>query len=95
MQVLAYAKFGLSSDERQELLSDYLPFCKVMEAAKKCPTICRDPKDQPFLDLAESGKAELLVSGDRHLLSLAGQTIFHIVTPETYRQESQDERESE
>lgn len=37
------------------------------------PQICRGEKDQPFLDLAQSGGAELLVSGDNDLLALAGQ----------------------
>jgi len=50
-----------------------------------CPQVCRDEKDQPFLDLAQSGRAELLVSGDNDLLALAGQTTFLIETPEAYR----------
>jgi predicted nucleic acid-binding protein len=32
-----------------------------------------------------SGKAELLISGDRDLLTLAGKTRFLIETPEAYR----------
>jgi predicted nucleic acid-binding protein len=35
--------------------------------------------------LAQSGKADLLVTGDRDLLSLAGQTAFLIETPDAYR----------
>jgi predicted nucleic acid-binding protein len=46
---------------------------------------CRDAKDQPFLDLAESGKAEVLVTGDEDLLAMAGKTAFLIETPEAYR----------
>ena len=34
-----------------------------------------------FLELAAVGRARLLVSGDRDLLTLAGQTTFAIVTP--------------
>jgi hypothetical protein len=40
---------------------------------------------QPFVDLALSGKAELLIRGDRDLLALAGRTRFLIETPEAYR----------
>jgi uncharacterized protein len=47
--------------------------------------VCRDAKDQPFLDLAQSGGADLLVSGDQDLLQLAGQTTFFIESPEAYR----------
>jgi predicted nucleic acid-binding protein len=35
--------------------------------------------------LAESGGAELLVSGDHDLLALAGKTVLLIETPEAYR----------
>jgi uncharacterized protein len=85
MRVLGYPKFKLQPEDRQELLAEYLPYCKIIEVTRKCPVICRDEKDQPFLDLAQSGKAEVLVSGDRDLLALAGQAAFRIQTPEAYR----------
>jgi uncharacterized protein len=84
-RVLAYPKFHLSQADRNELLAEYLPYCEIIEPAKQCPILCRDPNDQPFLDLAESGNATLLVTGDQDLLALAGQTIFLIETPEAYR----------
>ena len=84
-RVLAYPKFQLSIDDRRELLADYLPFCEVIPATRRCKILCRDAKDQPFLDLAESGKAECLVRGDRDLLVLAGKAPFVIETPEAYR----------
>jgi len=31
---------------------------------------CRDPKDDKFLSLAVSGKADCIVAGDRHLLEM-------------------------
>jgi putative PIN family toxin of toxin-antitoxin system len=84
-RVLAYPKFELSIDDRNELLADYIPCCEVITSTRKCKVLCRDAKDQPFLDLAESGRAECLVSGDRDLLVLAGKTPFVIETPEKYR----------
>jgi uncharacterized protein len=84
-RVLAYPKFRLSSDDRTELLAEYLPYCEIVDRVKPCKAICRDAADQPFLDLAQSGKADLLISGDRDLLALAGQTVFLIETPEAYR----------
>jgi uncharacterized protein len=84
-RVLGYPKFKLSASDRRELLSDYLPFCEVIERTRKSNIVCRDANDQPFLDLALSGKAELLISGDRDLLALAGTTRFLIETPEAYR----------
>jgi predicted nucleic acid-binding protein len=52
---------------------------------ESCPIVCRDLKDQMFLDLAQSGGADILVSGDEDLLVLVGQTGFAIETPEAYR----------
>lgn len=85
-RVLGYPKFRLSPDEQREMLAHYLPFCEVVSQIESCPQLCRDMKDQPFLDLAHSGKAECLVSGDGDLQALAEETKFLIVAPETYRQ---------
>jgi uncharacterized protein len=88
-RVLTYPKFALSLEDRRELLAEYLPYGRTVERIRKCPITCRDAKDQPFLDLAYSGEADFLVTGDRDLLVLAGRTLFRIVTPEAYRQEFQ------
>jgi putative PIN family toxin of toxin-antitoxin system len=85
-RVLGYPKFGLSPDDRRELLGDYLPRCQIVELTQRCPIIGRDGTDQPLLDLAQSAMADLLVSGDKDLLALAGQTEFLIETPEAYQQ---------
>lgn len=86
IRVLAYPKFGLSENDRNELLAEYLPFCQVIEAKERCQYICRDKNDQMFLDLAVAGHAECLVSSDKDLLVLAPQvSLFCIETPEAYR----------
>lgn len=85
-RVLGCPKFRLSQEDRLELLADYLPFCETVEAVQGSPSICRDTNDQPFLDLAQTGGAKILVTGDSGLLALAGQASFLIETPEDYRQ---------
>jgi putative PIN family toxin of toxin-antitoxin system len=84
-RVLAYPKFRLTSDDRRELLGEYLPYCEAVDVTVQCEQVCRDVNNQPFLDLAQTGKADLLVSGDEDLLALTGQTEFLIDTPEAYR----------
>ncbi len=84
-RILAYPKFRLTAIEQLEALSEYIPFCEEVEVVRSCPLLCRDAKDQPFLDLAYSGKADALVTGGEDLLALAGQTAFLIETPEEYR----------
>ena len=83
-RVLGYPKFRLSADDRWELLAEYLPYCEILKVARQCKFVCRDANDQLFLDLAQAGKADLLVSGDRALLALAGETRFVIETPAAF-----------
>ena len=82
LRVLEYPKFKLSSTEREELLADYLPWCetvKIPDPPPATPT-CRDPCDQPFLQLAIAGKAQFLITGDADLLDLAEAFSQPIVT---------------
>jgi putative PIN family toxin of toxin-antitoxin system len=84
-RILAYPKFRLTADEQLEALASYIPYCEAVEIVKSCPVCCRDAKDQPLLDLAQSGKADALVTGEEDLLALAGQTAFLIESPKEYR----------
>ena len=86
VRVLAYPKFRLSAADREELLADYLPYTTTVRIPDPPPSVpqCRDPFDVMFLELALIGKAKVLVSGDRDLLALTGQTKFLIHTPDTF-----------
>ena len=81
VRVLAYPKFRLSAADREELLADYLPYTTTVRIPDPPPIVpdCRDPFDVMFLELAVVGKAKVLVTGDRDLLALAGQTKFSIL----------------
>lgn len=86
VRVFAYPKFRLAPDEREELLADYLVYCETIENVHRCPVSCRDAADQAFLDLAHSGNASVLVTGDGDLLALSEQASFILETPAAYRQ---------
>jgi putative PIN family toxin of toxin-antitoxin system len=45
---------------------------------------CRDPRDDKFLSLALAGRAQTLITGDRHLLELHPFRGVAIMTPEDY-----------
>ena len=83
VRVLGYPKFHLDAADQEELLGDFLPFAEIIEAV--LPTgeapICRDKHDQIFLELAVTGKADVLVTGDADLLVLAEQFSIPIMTP--------------
>ena len=73
VRVLAYPKFHLSLAEQHELLADYLPYVETVRIPQPPPKVpaCRDVLDSPFMHLAVTGQAQVLVSGDRDLLSIA------------------------
>ena len=82
IRALAYPKFRLTGEEQWELLADYLPYCASVRMPARPPKTpaCRDRFDLPFLQLAVAGRADYLVTGDRHLLELAGRFACPIVT---------------
>jgi uncharacterized protein len=86
VRVLAYPKFRLISADQQELLADYLPHTTTVRIPDPPPNApeCRDPFDVMFLHLTVVGKAKMLVTGDRDLLALAGQTKFTILTLDAF-----------
>ena len=75
IRVLAYPKFRLSAEQREDLLSDYLPFCETVRVPNPPPPTpnCRDPFDVQFLEVAVAGAANFLVTGNEDLLTLASE----------------------
>ena len=84
-QVLSRADFSkyFSEDDRMELLAVLLREARLVEVAV-CVTECRDPRDNKFLELAVSGQAVCIVSGDQDLLVLHAFRGISIVTPRTF-----------
>ena len=86
IRVLAYPKFRLTEDDREDLLGAILPRCETVTVPEgiEVPEF-RDPLDRSYLELAVAAEADWLVTGDKDLLDLA--TIFSvpIVTPATLR----------
>lgn len=72
LRVLAYRTFGLTPDDRAELLGDYLPYAETWtQHPPPAPVRAPDPTDQPFVDLWAASAAEAIVSGDAHLTTSA------------------------
>ena len=69
--VLARKTFNrdLTLEEREQFLSILVQAATLVEISEVI-RICRDPKDNEFLELALSGKASCRISGDADLLAL-------------------------
>jgi uncharacterized protein len=48
------------------------------------PKICSDPDDDMFIGIAVAAKADMIVSGDRHLLEITDISPAPIVTPSEF-----------
>ena len=53
----------------EEMLTKLEPFIDLIEVQSSV-SICRDPKDNFLLELAQDGKADYLLTGDKDLLNI-------------------------
>lgn len=86
IRVLAYPRFRLTDDERDDLLAELLPFAEVVTLPDPWPEVpeCRDPHDRVFLALVLVAGADLLVTGDADLLAIERVRSIPIVTSEAF-----------
>ena len=70
IRVLAYAKFGLKPEEIEPIIRDLMAISQYVEVRSKIDLVKADPTDNIFLNLAIDGQADVIVSGDHHLLDL-------------------------
>jgi putative PIN family toxin of toxin-antitoxin system len=82
--VLNRPKFAQQLAERDVTVSDvfdgYAALVRLVVPAAISPTIALDPADDQVLATALAGQADLIVSGDSHLLNLKHFTGIDIVT---------------
>ena len=85
--VLRRAKFNkyITEQERLRFLSVLLRKARLVEISETVHA-CRDPQDDKFLELAISGNADCLVSGDKDLLVLNPFRGIAILNPHHFLQ---------
>ncbi len=83
IKVLSYPKFSLELDEiRKIIYEEILPYTEIVKTKTKINLIQQDPSDNIFLECAQAGGADYIVSGDEHLLNLKKFGRVKIVTPD-------------
>jgi len=85
IRVLAYPKFKLSEREIEALINEeLLPYIEPVTVIEDVKGVCKAPDDDKFLACAVAGKADFIVSGDAHLLSLKKHEGCPIITAEEF-----------
>jgi putative PIN family toxin of toxin-antitoxin system len=73
----------ISQLERRFFLTNFLKTVEFI-VEKEVIVVCRDPKDDKILNLALSGQAEYIISGDQDLLVLNPFQGIQIITIDTF-----------
>lgn len=95
LPVLSYPKFELSEMEIKELIQEeLLPFTELVRPKRRLRVVRRDPSDNRFLECAVAGKASVIISGDKNLLSLGRYRKVRIQSPAQFLADHPDLRES-
>lgn len=82
IEILKRPKFEkyLSKTERQEFLTNILSVSQLFNPSRQFE-ICRDPRDNIFLDLIFECRADYLITGDQDLLVLRSFETAKILSP--------------
>jgi len=62
----------------EQVIAEYLQLTQIVEAATIPPTVIDDPDDDVVLACALGGRADYIVTGDEHLLTLGIYEAIHI-----------------
>jgi putative PIN family toxin of toxin-antitoxin system len=81
-KVLSRRKFNkyFSVEQRITALQNFKESAQIIKIISKIE-LCRDPKDNKFLELAADGQADYLITGDQDLLALNSFRKTEIITP--------------
>lgn len=84
-QVIMRPKFDkyITVEERQRFLLDFFTVIEFIEITESI-SVCRDFKDDKLLELAVSGRAESIITGDQDLLILNPFRDIQIVTVQSF-----------
>jgi putative PIN family toxin of toxin-antitoxin system len=74
-------KFGWMAQRVEEAVSQVARIAEVVEPGERVAVITADPDDDRVLEAAHEAKAEIIVSGDKHLLRLGSWRTIRILSP--------------
>jgi len=81
LRVLSYPKFRLTKKEIRSLIEiEVMPLAEPVKVRTKLRVVERDTSDNKFLELAVDGKADIIVSSDKHLLEIVVYEGIEMIT---------------
>ncbi len=75
-------------DERRLAVQKIIDLGYMVYPKKKIRVVLEDPDDDKFIESALEGKANCIVSQDRHLLAIGMYAKIRILTPQKFLQEA-------
>jgi putative PIN family toxin of toxin-antitoxin system len=82
VSVLKRPKFRTNEDEINRIIKALIKSSEIIVVKSKLEAVKQDPKDNIIIETAYDGKADIIVSGDRHLLTLKTFKGIRIMTVE-------------
>lgn len=77
-------KFNYDLPELEEVEQFLIMLCEIVEPKRRIKRIIEDPSDNMILECAVEGKADYIVSGDKHLLKLKKFESVPILQPSDF-----------
>lgn len=77
-------KFGTSPSLAGKWINYIEAYAEFVPISHNAAGVCRDPKDEQFLETAVSGQATHLITGDKDLLILNPYQDIPIITPRDF-----------
>lgn len=95
LRVLSYPKFELSEKEiKASIQEEILSYTEVIKPKRPLRIVQRDPPDNKFIECAVAGRARVIISGDKDLLSLGRYRQIRIQSPAQFLTDNPDLRDS-
>ncbi len=90
MRVMNYPKFGFTEEEKEQFLEILLSNSLLIEPNEQIDLIKEDPDDNKFLECSVEAEADIIISGDQHLLDLEQFRGIEIFSPKEFIEFYQD-----
>lgn len=79
--VLRRPKFGLPPEQAIDLVEELHDLCRIVSTGERVRAVAADPDDDIVLECALAANADVIVSGDCHLLDLREWRGMRILSP--------------